>query len=260
MKRVVLVVPGMMCTEWHLSHLVEGLGKSFSNVLAVNPARVFQSSRRRELRRRSGALRAYAASLCDLIEERRNLEGQEVLLVGHSLGGLVCQIAVSAMDYPDWIRGCALLGSAAPSDVIVWSVANLRGFLGGYLGAPDGSFLLSRRAYSRLFMNQQSQPFINRVYSHLGPEWRRTLREVSLSAFRPQLTAVESTSKGNWLVVSGGHDLCLPSGVQERIAARYTRSKHVVIESADHYGLIGGVGSVETLAEVTAFFRERVEP
>ncbi len=242
----VLVLHGMFCTSWHTGQLVESLrGAGLAARGLELPGR--------------GTSRAGLAEHVDFVCAEAaavGAGGEELALVGHSLGGLICLLAAARLAACPWLRKLALLGAAPPAGSSAISAANAAFFLPLMLGGGRAQPPAARHA--TLFMNRQDETLRRRVHAQLVTERRRLIRSVALpwldssGASRVRFAAVPRFAS---LVVAGEGDRSTPPGLQRRTAALLPGARYACLESPDHYGFLAGTGSEETLAVLTGFLR-----
>lgn len=150
----------------------------------------------------------------DVIEAAREIGGP--ILVGHSVGGLVAQVAASGWEAP----GLILMSSAGPLGILTlhrgW--ATLRALL-KFAGHPLRSdpYRPEPAYMRRMFFNRLPAAEAAALSEHLVPEPRRFLRQV---AFWPPHVP-RSAIRCPVLVASGSEDLGVIPWVARRLGARY---------------------------------------
>ncbi len=165
-------------------------------------------------------------SLLDYVADVRACLDQlgEVVLVGHSMGGLIAQKVAEGGG----IVAAAFLTSAPPRGIlsISWPVASR---LVRYV--PDmlaGRAFRGRRAHADfLFLNGLDPESRDRFFPLFGAESGRAARELALGGLAVDPAAVRCPT----LVVGAEHDRITPVRIQRRIAARY-RSEY--LEATGH--------------------------
>jgi pimeloyl-ACP methyl ester carboxylesterase len=154
--------------------------------------------------------------LLDYVDDvRRCLEHLgEVVLVGHSMGGLIAQKTVEAGG----VAAAVFVTSAPPRGIlsVSWPVATR---LARYV--PDmvtGRAFRGRRADADvLFLNGLDPEGRDRFFPLFGEESGRAARELALGGLSVDAAAVRCPT----LVVGAEHDRITPVRVQRRIAKRY---------------------------------------
>ena len=156
-------------------------------------------------------IREYAADVVAAAQEI----GRPVL-VGHSAGGLVAQVAALGSVAP----GIALLTSTAPFGIPTLhrgrhSFQALPSFIGRPFSAnhfePDTDYM------RRVHLNGVSERDARGILEHLVPEPRRLVRQL---AFWPPHVP-RSAIRGPVFVAAGSDDLAVTPWVARRLAARY---------------------------------------
>lgn len=138
----------------------------------------------------------------------------EVVLVGHSMGGLITQKVAETGG----VRAAVALTSAAPRGILVlrWPVLSR---MVKYLGPifRNRAFTTSRADANALVLNQLPPNQQAWAYDRLVPESGRAARELAFG-----LIAVdEARVRCPLLVVGGERDAITPMAVQRRIARKY---------------------------------------
>lgn len=230
----VLVVHGMFCTRWHTAELTTALrGRGFAAEGVKLPGR---GGGELGLRDHVAAVRAAAT-------------GEEVALVGHSMGGLIALLA--AADLPALAK-LALLGCAPPAGVNGFTLANLPVFVPAVLGG--GATLPPFARYASLFMNRQPEALRRGVYARLVREPRGLIRAIALPALdRTRASRLQTPPRCPTLVLAGAADRSTPPRVQRDIAGLLPAARYEELAEPDHYGFIAGRGSGETLAALADF-------
>jgi alpha-beta hydrolase superfamily lysophospholipase len=246
----VLVLHGMFCTAWHTGPLVEGLRGAGLDARGLElPGR--------------GTSRAGLAEHVDFVcaeAAAAGAGGEELALVGHSLGGLICLLAAARLAKRPWLHRLALLGAAPPAGSSAISVANTRFFLP--LAFGGGSAQPPAARHAALFMNRQDETLRRSVHARLVPERRRLIRSVALpwldssGASRVRFADVPHFAS---LVVAGEGDRSTPPRLQRRTTARLPGARYACLQGPDHYGFLAGTGSEETLTLLTDFLQDRSE-
>jgi pimeloyl-ACP methyl ester carboxylesterase len=138
----------------------------------------------------------------------------KVVLVGHSMGGLIAQKAAEGGG----VSAAAFLTSAPPRGILSlsWSVASR---LVRYVPAmvAGRAFKGSRAHADFLFLNGLDPDTRDRVFPLFGAESGRAARELALGGLVVDPAAVRCPT----LVVGAEHDRITPVRIQRRIAARY---------------------------------------
>jgi pimeloyl-ACP methyl ester carboxylesterase len=250
------VVPGMFCTKWHISNLTKRVDTElFSCIPVTLPCHDIETISNDVS---SFGVEDYVAYLCHLIQKER--QNREVVLIGHSMGGLLVQLVVEKLNSPSWLRLVIVLGSAPSSEIKQISFRNAVAFAPELLGYRSRGFLLKRGLYKWLFMNMQEAAFVNSVYKMLVPESRKALKQIALPWLQSEdVTEVDiRTSHVRYLVIAGGADRSTPVGMQRTISQRLPSGKLCVVDDVDHYGLIDGKGSDVVYAILHQWIKENL--
>jgi len=138
----------------------------------------------------------------------------EVVLVGHSMGGLVAQKVAEVGG----VRAAVFLTSAAPQGIVVlrWPVLR-RMARYAFPMAANRPFLATRPHADALLLNRLSPERRAEAYARLVPESGRAARELAFGLVPVDENRVECPT----LVVGAEWDQITPVGVQRRIAAKY---------------------------------------
>jgi pimeloyl-ACP methyl ester carboxylesterase len=138
----------------------------------------------------------------------------QVVLIGHSLGGLVAQKAAEQLP----LQAAVFVASAPPRGIpaLHWPVLRR---LGRHAGAMLASraFLPSRAAADALLFNNLAPEVRRDAYARLVPESGRAAREVALGLVAVDPARVRCPT----LVVGAALDTLAPCRLQRRIAAKY---------------------------------------
>ncbi len=238
----VLVLHGMFCTAWHTAKLVEGLREGGLDAVGIElPGR--------------GEGEFGLRDHVEFVKKQAAAVGDDLSLVGHSMGGLIALLAAAELADRPWLRKLALMGCAPPASVNGFNLANLPAFLPAVIG-PGARHLMPRRPYDRLFMNRQGSVLRLKVRRRLVGEPRRLIREIALpgldrgAAGRPRF-ACEPRFES--LVLAGAGDRSTPPRPQRAVADLLPTARYECLAGPDHYGFIEGVGSGETLEALKAF-------
>ncbi len=233
----VLVLHGMFCTARHTTALVEGLREGGLDAVGIElPGR--------------GEGEFGLRDHVEFVKKRAAAVGDDVALVGHSMGGLIALLAAAELADRPWLRKLALMGCAPPASVNGFNLANLPAFLPAVIG-PGARHLMARRPYDRLFMNRQGTELRMKVRRKLVSEPRRLIREIALpgldrgAAGRPRFVCEPRFES---LVLAGAGDRSTPPRLQRSIAMLLPGARYECLARPDHYGFIEGTGSRETLA------------
>jgi pimeloyl-ACP methyl ester carboxylesterase len=203
----VLFVHGMWGGSWYLRNYLEAAARAGWDAWAVDLRGHGDSPA-------EGGLGG--VSLFDYVADVRRCLDQlgEVVLVGHSMGGLIAQKAAEGGG----IAAAAFLTSAPPRGIlsVSWPVASrLVRYVPDMLAGR--AFKGSRAHADFLFLNGLDPESRDRVFPLFGAESGRAARELALGGLAVDPAAVRCPT----LVVGAEHDRITPVRIQRRIAARY---------------------------------------
>jgi pimeloyl-ACP methyl ester carboxylesterase len=156
----------------------------------------------------------FAAYVEDAAAAARRLG--DVVVVGHSMGGLVAQALAAQLDP----LAAVAVTPAAPRGI--WALRSAGLVLATLRYAPalvrSRPLLPSRRVMMRLALGGLPAPERDAVYRKLVPESARQARDIALRGVAVDASAVHCPM----LVVAGGDDRLTPSSVVRRVARRYS--------------------------------------
>ena len=177
------------------------------------------------------AIRDFADDVVAVARHVRNADGAPVL-VGHSMGGLVTQVAAAQLG--EHAAALVLLCSAPPTGIPVISVPLLRRL------PPQLPALLKMRPLVPRFEDADDLNF-NRVppderpalFARYVPESGRAGREMALGSVRVDAAAVRCPV----LSVGAEDDRTVPVGISARIARKYGAT-HLTFAGHGHFILL----------------------
>lgn len=205
--RSVLFVHGMWGGTWYLRNYLYAAAQAGWDAWAVDLRGHGDSAAPGGLGR---------VSLLDYVADVRRCVDQlgEVVLVGHSMGGLIAQKVAEGGG----VAAAVFVTSAPPRGIAAlhWPVLSR---MARYLPAmlADRPFSASRRHADFLFLNGLAPEQRDWAFPRFGPESGRAARELALGGLAVQPTAVRCPT----LVVGAEHDRITPAALERRIAARY---------------------------------------
>lgn len=211
-------------------------------VISFDPPGIFQSSREPRL-----AMEEMVSCARETIEFL-NLTDEEILLVGHSMGGF-CSLAYM-QEYPESVTKVVLVGTLAS-----FSAIRRHSGLPWWLSKFDGNFWRILYYGIRLMFfrgNLAVQKKLNNLYEEASwykkenvvletidgkdnqkspsprANWPRIARKYDFSTFLPRTTQPA-------LILVGRHDPQTPAGCSEEIHELIPNSRLVIFENSGHF-------------------------
>jgi len=178
----------------------------------------------------------------DVMDEINRIDGP-VVLVGHSMGGLIAQ-AVAATGNPK-IKGLIPVCSAPPRGIRIHGQVLLRMLRPQYLKAIFGSkpLMITRTDAIALELNQPEQ---HRFYELLIPESGKAAREIIFW----QIAIDAKNVKCKSMVLAGTDDKIIPAGITKNIAKKYCSE---YVELPGTHMLMLGESAEEAVNMMTKF-------
>ena len=206
-SRSVLFVHGMWGGSWYLRNYLHAAAQSGWDAWAVNLRGHGESPAPDGLGR---------ASVLDYVADvRRCLDRLgDVVLVGHSMGGLIAQKVAEGGG----VAAAVFLTSAPPRGInaLYWPVlSRMAAYVPAMLG--DRAFTVSRAHADSLFLNRLAPAQRDEAFPRFGAESGRAARELALG----RVGVDPGTVRCPVLVVGAEHDRITPAPLQRRIAGRY---------------------------------------
>lgn len=202
-----LLVHGMWGGSWYWAHWTRRFAAAGWDTWAVNLRGHHGSAPGVQVDRLG--IGAYVADVARCVAELG-----DVVVIGHSMGGLVVQKVAEAGG----LRAAVFLTSAPPRGIVAvrWPVLSR---LGRYAGAllSGRAFLPSPADAQALLFNNLPPDLARDAYARLVPDSGRAAREVALGLIPVDASRVRCPV----LVIGAGLDRITPLGVQRRIAAKY---------------------------------------
>jgi pimeloyl-ACP methyl ester carboxylesterase len=171
-------------------------------------------------------LERVAASLALLIE---SLADEPVVLVGHSMGGMIAQEAYAR--YPQLVRALALCFTS-PAFAGGGSEFT-RQFIAARLGPLDAGKTMAELAAQLIPTMGSNSKLAIRIMSDVPPEtYRKAVQLLTTFDRRRELAAIKVPT----LVVAGSEDKTAPPAVMERMARKIPGAEYVLLEGCGHLG------------------------
>ena len=163
-----------------------------------------------------------------------SLGGEPVVLVGHSMGGLIAQEAYAR--YPRRVKGLALCFTSA---AFVGDSAFAKQFVAARLGPLDGGTSMAELA-SRLtptHRGSKSDPagaqLAERIMAHVPPEtYRKAVHLLTTFDRRADLAGIAVPT----LLIAGSEDKTAPAPIMASMQRKIAGSELVVLEGCGHLG------------------------
>jgi len=171
------------------------------------------------------------------ILENRNLEIEDVILVGHSFGGMVAQ----AYAAKNKVKGLVLVGSLVKlrPDIIDWIVWYLPSIFWKRLFFTEN--FLTRKLYRQIFFSDYAPDEIYEEFIRDNADYISSLPGHAfryLKYFRDyDATAFLSEIKSPTLIIVGEHDKVAPPDQSKNIHEKIPGSELVIVEKAGHFVL-----------------------
>jgi pimeloyl-ACP methyl ester carboxylesterase len=155
----------------------------------------FGDSRRKQTRE---SIQAYSDQVIRFMDA---LGVEKVMLVGHSMGGMVA--LKTALSYPDRIQRVATVGAPIDGDSLSWllKLTDRPIFADGFARMP-----WLRRYLFRFFLGETSDPAVSEVLDDSVKSSANTLRYAVSSMWRTDLTPELPRLRVPALIVHGGRD------------------------------------------------------
>jgi pimeloyl-ACP methyl ester carboxylesterase len=243
-----LMVHGIMGGSWYFAKWLDFFGALGAPAYALNLRGHHGSRPVRDFGRVS--VMDYVSDVRDAahgVHERH--PGAELILVGHSMGGLVAQKAAESLD----LAGLILLSAVPPRGIPLLSWPLFRREL-KHVGA-----MLSSRAIvaepadaAALFLNRVDADEIVSFLPRWTPASGRAGRDITLGRIAVDASRIRCPV----LVIAGGDDVAIPPRVQEKVARKYGATFRVYPGNA-HF-LIWERGWDRIAGDVAAWIEERL--
>lgn len=171
-------------------------------------------------------LERICASLARLIE---SLGGEPVVLVGHSMGGLIAQEAY--VRHPGLIRAMALCFT---SPAFAGSGSDFtKQFIAARLDPLDQGKTMAEIAAQLIPTMGSNSKLAEQIMASVPPEtYRKAVRLLTTFDRRKELADIKVPT----LLVAGSDDKTAPPAMMERMAQKIPRAEYVLLEGCGHLG------------------------
>ena len=170
-------------------------------------------------------LERIAASLARLIE---TLADAPVVLVGHSMGGMVAQEAYAR--YPQLIKALALCFT---SPAFAGGSEFTKQFIAARIGPLDEGRTMAEIAAQLIPTMGSNSELAVRIMSGVPPDtYRKAVHLLTTFDRRKELANIKVPT----LVVAGSEDKTAPPAVMERMAQKIPGAEYAVLEGCGHLG------------------------
>lgn len=167
-----------------------------------------------------------AASLARLIE---SLGGDPVVLVGHSMGGMIAQETYAR--YPQLVKALALCFT---SPAFAGSGSEFtKQFIAARIGPLDEGRTMGEIAEQLIPTMGSNSALAIQIMSRVPPEtYRKAVQLLTTFDRRKELAEIKVPT----LVLAGSEDRTAPPSVMERMAQKIPGAEYVVLEGCGHLG------------------------
>ena len=167
-----------------------------------------------------------AASLARLIE---SLADEPVVLVGHSMGGMIAQEA--CVRYPQLVKALALcFTSPAFAD---GSSESTKQLIAARIGPLDQGKTMAEIAAQLIPTMGSNSKLAVQIMAGVPPDtYRRAVHLLTTFDRRKELAAIKIPT----LVLAGSEDKTAPPAVMEKMASRIPGAQYVLLQGCGHLG------------------------
>jgi 3-oxoadipate enol-lactonase len=167
-----------------------------------------------------------SASLARLIE---SLGGEPVVLVGHSMGGLIAQ--ETYVRHPQLVKAMALCFTSPA--FAGGSSEFTKQFLGARIGPLDEGRTMAEIAAKLIPTMGSNSKLAEQIMAGVPPEtYRKAVRLLTTFDRRKELADIKVPT----LLVAGSEDKTAPPAVMEKMWQKIPGSEYVLIEDCGHLG------------------------
>lgn len=250
-----LLIHGMWSTPDTLSELSESLTKEGYQVETPRLPHHFALSDMDKVQRHK-LLNCELNDYVDAITEQVNSLSQPVVLVGHSMGGLIAQLVAASVD----VKGIVLLSSAAPAGINSWTWSGVRTLGKNLFRFPlwKSLTMLSLDNIRYGIANTQSPETQQHIYTQSTYESGLASWQIanwflySNPPSKVDFDAIECPA----LVIGGQLDKVTPITIQQRIESQLKNSTLVTLPNACHW-TIGGSHLADVKQTIVKWLREQ---
>lgn len=242
-----LFIHGMWGGSWIFKNYTTYAVKEGYEVYAVNLRGHHNSGHTENLGKVS--VMDYVKDVIKLIQEIG-----PVVLVGHSMGGLIAQKTVSLLA-KEYVPGAVFVTSAAPMWIPVITPLLLSRMLKGvYLKAMffNKSFIFHKDDSVALMFNCMEEDKAHEAVYCSVPESGRAARELALGLIRVDAKSVTCPT----LVVGAEKDLMTPANVQQKIANKYG-SDYLLMHGHGHMLMLEN-GWGESISKILEWVKKNI--
>ena len=258
----ILMIPGMLCNASHLRNLRKSLQENGLNAKALSlPAHDINPEDPPLPTLSKMGLNSYTSFVLDQVQNNFNRHNIPVVLLGHSMGGLLTLKTIEAFagkENTDILKAGIILGSAPPAGFFGFTWPNFFGFLSAPAALWGNPFKLPVEVYGKLFMNEQKPDLQETVGKSIVWESGKAFKQIAMPLFdsRKEAKINFKKIKKPLLILGAGKDLSTPARIQRRIAHRAKPSTYFEFPELDHYGLIDGPNLTKVVEQITLFLRK----
>lgn len=209
--------------------------------------------------------RLAALTLRDYVEamaaEARGFEretGQPVVLLGHSMGGLIVQ-KLAAMGIG---RAGVLVTPAPPADCITPALSQLVTFWNVIRsGDVTRGHKIWRTGFDWGVLNQVPKERRDAIYARLVFDSGQVFRDLGRPKDDPHHTAVIDAAdvKIPLLAIAAGRDRAIPAAAVRKIARKYRASGSALVEYPRHgHWIVDEVGTERVVADSVAWLKQKL--
>ena len=166
-----------------------------------------------------------SASLARLIE---SLGNEPVVLIGHSMGGLIAQEAY--IRYPKLIKALALCFTSA---AFAGGREFSKQFIAARIGPLDQGETMAEIAAQLIPTMGSNSKLAQQIMARVHPDtYRKAVHLLTTFDRRTELADIKVPT----LVVAGSDDKTAPSAMMERMAQKIPGAEYVLLEGCGHLG------------------------